>query len=697
MKINLPVSQREIPFPAGKILVSKTDLKGTITYASDAFVELSGYTREELIGKNHNLVRHPDMPPQAFAWLWETVKTGHPWRGIVKNRSKNGDHYWVDAFVVPVRQDGATVGYMSVRSVPSRQQVSEAEALYKKLNESKAPIKAGGEFFQRLSVKARLLLIMAFMALMMAGGAIIGVGGVYVTNNALNEAYQEHLKPSLAVARMVQFMGDNRTQVMLALQHNPDNPYAGMHDHPVTMHLDASLKNREQIEQARAEYQKHQINGEEKVLADAFFQARDTFSTEGTAPARDALKAGDYDKANVLLLKKMNPLYKDVMAKADALQQYLATSGEKDFTASQQRYETIRLVGIGGTLAGLLVVVVLGMLLVRSIVRPIQTAIGHFERIAEGKLTNDIAISGRDEVGELLNGLAGMQVHLKVMLDQIMQSANAIEGGCQQLNSQMFEVVEHSDQQRDKVMQVSAAMEEVSQSVSEVADSAEQTANAAVSSQSIVSNSTSQMAQSMDATSRVVEAVQSSSGTITDLNQAIQRIGEITQTIKDIADQTNLLALNAAIEAARAGEQGRGFAVVADEVRKLAERTTNSTADISQTVHDIQNATHTAVQSMDQAVKEVEDGIGLLQASGSSLKEITATSNQVTDMSQHIAAAAKQQSVATDEVARNMEQISSLIENNTGAAQQPWRATEDLATTAEELRELVRYFEVVKK
>jgi len=697
MKINLPVTQREIPFPAGKILVSKTDLKGIITYASDAFVELSGYSREELIGKNHNLVRHPDMPPQAFAWLWDTVKTGHPWRGIVKNRSKSGDHYWVDAFVVPVRQDGATIGYMSVRSAPTRQQVSEAEALYQKLNQTKAPIKAGGSFLGNLSVKARLLLIMGFMALLLAGGALVGVGGVFVTNNSLNAAYQEHLKPSLAVAKMVQLMGDNRAQIMLALQHNPDNPYAKMHDHPVSLHLDASLKNRELIEQARAEYLKHQLNAEEKALADAFFAARDAYSAEGTSPARAALQAGEYDQANVLLLTKMNPLYKEVMGKAEALQQYLAASGEKDFAASQTRFELIRFGGIGGTLAGLLVATVLGVLLVRSIVRPIQAAIGHFDRIAEGKLTNEIDISGRDEVGVLLNGLAGMQVHLKVMLDEIMLSAKAIEGGCQQLNSQMFEVVEHSDQQRDKVMQVSAAMEEVSQSVSEVADSAEQTANAAVSSQSIVSDSTSQMAKSMDATSRVVEAVQSSSTTITDLNQAIQRIGEITQTIKDIADQTNLLALNAAIEAARAGEQGRGFAVVADEVRKLAERTTNSTADISQTVHDIQNATRTAVQSMDQAVKEVEDGIGLLKASGSSLNQITSTSNQVTDMSQHIAAAAKQQSVATDEVARNMEQISSLIENNTDAAQQAWRATEDLAKTAEELRVLVRYFEVVKK
>ena len=112
MKTNLPVTQTELPFPRGRYIVSRTDLKGIITYANDTFVDISGFTRDELIGKNHNLVRHPDVPPQAFAWLWDTIKEGRPWRGTVKNRAKNGDYYWVDALVVPVRKNSVTVGYM---------------------------------------------------------------------------------------------------------------------------------------------------------------------------------------------------------------------------------------------------------------------------------------------------------------------------------------------------------------------------------------------------------------------------------------------------------------------------------------------------------------------------------------------------------------------------------------------------------
>ena len=155
MKVNLPVTQTEVPFPKGRYIVSRTDPKGSITYANDTFVAISGFTREELIGKNHNLVRHPDMLPGAFAWLWETIKEGRPWRGIVKNRCKNGDYYWVDALVVPVLKNNETIGYMSVRTEPTRQQVADAEALYRQLKDGKASIPKPTAWM-RVSLKAKL-------------------------------------------------------------------------------------------------------------------------------------------------------------------------------------------------------------------------------------------------------------------------------------------------------------------------------------------------------------------------------------------------------------------------------------------------------------------------------------------------------------------------------------------------------------
>lgn len=136
MKNNQPVTKNEILVQPNAYLVSKTNLKGTITEANDAFVNISGFSRNELIGSNHNLVRHPDMPPAAFADMWASLKAGMPWRGVVKNRAKNGDFYWVDAQITPILKGGEAIGYMSVRRAPTRQQINEAEAIYASVQQS---------------------------------------------------------------------------------------------------------------------------------------------------------------------------------------------------------------------------------------------------------------------------------------------------------------------------------------------------------------------------------------------------------------------------------------------------------------------------------------------------------------------------------------------------------------------------------
>ncbi|MGD9786508.1 MAG: methyl-accepting chemotaxis protein [Sulfuricellaceae bacterium] len=176
MKINLPVTEVEHRLNPGQPIVSKTDLKGIITYANQAFVDISGYSREELIGKNHNLVRHPDMPPEAFADLWHTLKRGDPWRGIVKNRCKNGDYYWVEAYVTPIKEKGQIVGYMSVRNEPMREQVAGAEQLYKAVREGKASIPATPSSTTKgLGFGSLLALGMAFVFALLTAAVMVGV------------------------------------------------------------------------------------------------------------------------------------------------------------------------------------------------------------------------------------------------------------------------------------------------------------------------------------------------------------------------------------------------------------------------------------------------------------------------------------------------------------------------------------------
>ena len=209
MKKNLPVTQLERPFPKGKYIVSKTDLKGITTYGNDTFFEISGFSPEELIGKNHNIVRHPDMPVQAFKDLWDTIEDGRPWRGVVKNRCKNGDFYWVHALVVPVRKDSQTIGYMSVRTEPTREQIAAVEPLYRSLNHSGAAL-PGPARWKRVSLRTKLLgLALAMIALQ----CLVGLGALAGKAGILAPGLVDLLLPVFGV------LGIGAGVVLLFLQH----------------------------------------------------------------------------------------------------------------------------------------------------------------------------------------------------------------------------------------------------------------------------------------------------------------------------------------------------------------------------------------------------------------------------------------------------------------------------------------------
>ena len=694
MKNNQPVTQREIPFPPDTYLVSRTDLKGIITYANDAFVDISGFSREELIGSSHNIVRHPDMPQAAFADLWATVKQGLPWRGLVKNRCKNGDFYWVEAFVTPIKQDGRITGYQSVRTPAPASRRSAVEATYRAAGQTGSLPRTGR---RSLSLATRLWgSTAAILALMLLVG-VIGLRGVSESNVSLQTLYQEKQIPSNLASKMMFLLSDNRSQIMLGLQHDPANPSARLHDHPLDLHVDNTLKNRQEINAALEELKKHPLSEQEQVLFAKFSATRERYSSEGINVARRLLKEGKYLEANELLLLKINPLYAEMKRDGEALISELSRSAAETHQAAEARYATIRNLTIGSLLGALLLGGIGGWLLTRSITRPLHRAIGHFERIAEGKLTDEIDIEGRDETGLLLCNLATMQVMLKAMLDNINAASRAIDQRCQQLETQMQQVAEQSEQQQASVEGVAAATEEFSQSVQEVAANVQETAAAARDSQAKVSQSNTNINQSMLATTRVVEAVQASNSTIDQLNRSIAKIGDITGVIADIASQTNLLALNAAIEAARAGEQGRGFAVVADEVRKLAERTTASTADINTTVSEIQTVTAQAVSSMTLAANEVDTGIGMLRESVAGLQGIAESASVVTQMSTQISDASRQQGIASEEVAQSMQQITDLIEQNTASARAARQAADELLHTSSELEALISSFELYRK
>ncbi|MCP5278506.1 MAG: Tar ligand binding domain-containing protein [Thiobacillus sp.] len=412
MRVNMPVTGVERMMQEGEEITSTTDLRGVITSVNQSFLDISGFTEQELLGAPQNVVRHPDMPPLAFQDLWQSIQADRPWTGMVKNRCKNGDHYWVEAHVTPIRQGGQVTGFLSVRRKPSREAVSRAEALYKDIRDGKVKALHKSGMLQRLTIKARLAGIMGMVVAMILVGTAIGMGGLAITSSDMGRMYQSDLQPIRILGQVVRLMSENQTQVALAVQHAPGSPAANQHDHPVDRHTETILANRDRITALIEEFNKIELPGETVAATQVFAEARNRYVKEGLQPAVQALKAGDYVTATQVLLTKVNPHYADARDKMEALRQGLQEKAKSEHEHADTRYRTLLSIGLVGMALGISLAIWFAWLLVRDIVKPLDRTIGYFRNIAEGNYKSDIHIDRHDEVGKVLEALESMQTKL---------------------------------------------------------------------------------------------------------------------------------------------------------------------------------------------------------------------------------------------------------------------------------------------
>lgn len=728
-----PVTGREVPFREGELIVSCTDLRGIITYINEYFCEISGFAEAELLGLQHNTIRHPDMPAATFADLWASIKSGRPWVGIVKNRCKNGDHYWVEAHVTPILDEaGKITGYMSVRRNPTRAQVAEAERAYAQLRAGKladAVIRNGRVLrvplaerlnpLWKLPLSARLYLFALFGPALAA--ALLLRAGVQDAGAWLLVA--AGLAFALYSARWLSLDVVGRAKdAVRALREIASDSYTSPIDSARNDEVGSILLGIKSM-QIRLGFQVEDLRRERAMTREAMASA-----SANILVADSNRKVVFANRAISALLTQAEP------ALAQALPGFRA-AGLVGTTLEALHPEPERWRGVLGGLSGMhLETVVLGGMTFDTTTTPVLNAqrkvLGYItewrDRTGELAIEREIErlvaaavdgeLSGRiDEQGKhgfhltlardlnaMLNGIgtafAGIQqvlqalaegdlthrtdTHLKGAFGAMAESVNQTSDRLADMVGQIQEMVgvisaaaaeiaAGNDDLSIRTEQQAINLEKTAASMEELASTVQNNAGNAHDARSISEGASTIARKGRDVVTDAVETMQR-------ITAASHRIEEIIGVIDGIAFQTNILALNAAVEAARAGEQGRGFAVVAGEVRILAQRSATSAKEIKGLIE-------ASVQAVAQGGRQVHEA-------GGAIRELVGEVSRVSEVVADISAATEEQAAGVRVVNDAIAEIDSTTQQNAALVEQASAAARSMAEQARLLNELARRF-----
>lgn len=733
MKINMPVTNNEVVLKKGTILVSRTDLMGRITYVNDAFVEISGFTREELMGQEHNIVRHPDMPAAAYQDLWDTLKKLRPWQGLVKNRCKNGDHYWVEANAMPLFKDGKVYEYLSVRHPPKRDLIPATDLLYKKISAGEVKIKPSGlavlsKSISEIAIKKKNAFVVCAFLLpifflmyrlflsqeyaLLAGVALLAVTASAVSIN-MTRIITETLETAITICYRLS-SGGFGNKVDLKREDQLGDFLRGLYCMEVKLGVDLAdykqgLAESKRITQALDNVQSGVMVANKNLeiiyvnasVMKLFKAAESDIRKELPSFSADKLMGSNIDLYHKVpafqrgLLENLQEACKSELVIAGRYMNVIASpvngeAGERigyvaewqdrthEVLIEQEIDQLVQGVKAGDLSARIKLTDKQGFTKalssgINELTDVIESVFGDVNRVmesmAEGDLTTSITNEYRGVYAECKNNINNTLAKLSEFIIQIRDAADFIDSSSQEMASGNNNLSHRAEQQAASLEETAASMEELA---STVKNNAQNTVQATE-----VVNIASQLAQKGGG------VVKSAIAAMQEINESSNKIAEIIGVIDEIAFQTNLLALNASVEAARAGEQGRGFSVVATEVRNLAQR---SATAAQQSNELIQNS-----------VQKVRAGTAFVNETGAALTEIVESVAKVGDIVSHIASASSEQSAGIEQVNQAVSQMDDITQQNAALAEQAAAGSIAMSEQSTNMTQLLSFFRVGSK
>ena len=536
-----------------------------------------------------------------------------------------------------------------------------------------------------LKIRTKLAILVIFSSLLLVGVGVAGLFGINSANTALASMYNNRM----AAINQLNEVRNHQMQIrigLLAARQETDAFEILAYTDKVRSHIF-------QVDQFLTAYSTRPVAAEEKKLLDAFVAARMNFGATGVIPMIDLLSGEKFAEADKLRKEALDPAYAKASDSIDTLLVYQVNTAKGEYDHITHNAKTIRIASIASIGVGLILTILFGFVITRSVNRGVSALEQAASRLAAGDLTTR-APDSRDELGEVARAFNQMANEFSNLINQVHNSSDHVSDAAGQLSNIADRVALGSKNQSEQAAIAATSVENLNLAVQEVANTAQDIVAAASEASAMAEKGNQIVNNAVQGIQQVAHSVGETSGMISALGQRSHQIGQILKVIKDIADQTNLLALNAAIEAARAGEQGRGFAVVADEVRKLAERTANATSEISGMINAIQSETGNAVTTMAKSSVQVQQGVELANQAGQSLQQINHSVKRVVSMIRQIATTTSGQTEFSQGITTRVERIAQMAVENSASIEQTSQATHELLQLSSNLQQVVSRFKL---